>query len=128
MRRTSLLLISVFSLMQSLNAGQNCIDGPCMVYTPQIDKYINACRSLDKASELTQKIKNAELKDALRTEIESCQNCFKMEFLTKDFKKMSEKAILLQENVDEILADSDQVKLKMEIADCIEHITVQLEE
>lgn len=80
-------------------------------------------RHLDKATELAQAITNEDVRVAVISELEACKNC-----LLQEEKNIMEYIRSLYENLDEIMAESEEDELKLEITARIEKAAGQLEE
>ena len=118
MRCIYFFIISILSLMQC-SATENHM---------QSDKYFEAIKHIDKACELAQKIENEDVKVAVISELVSCKECFEKDYLTKNYADMSDRAIGLNENIGEVLADCNQDNLRMGIASCIGEMAEQFQE
>jgi len=116
MRYIYFFLFSLLSITQGFAVEEN-----------KDAKYFAALQYLDKAYEAAQGIKEKHVKSSMLEHLELCKKSFQKDFITKDFAHMANRAMCLNENVGEILADSNQDDLRMAISAYINDMAEQFQ-
>lgn len=132
MRRISLtVIICALSLTMSFDAEgkSSCCSesGKCMVKSDADRAFFEAMENLNLACKMVQKIENEEIKLGILSELEGCKKCLQMEYFSKNFDVMLERATTLHENIYEILADCRNADLKTDIPFLIGKVVELLE-
>lgn len=133
MRHICLAFIFLLSLGKGFaenNAEKDCSshDQKCRVSHMWSENIHNAIQHAESAIKLTQAIENEDIRNAAFNELEDCIKCMKWGLLVNDIKEMCEKTECLYENMDEILAECRNEKVKIEICSQLQICLEQLQE
>lgn len=119
--RTKIFIVfaCVFVSQCSLSATPyECVDGKCVLTQEKTSAY-KALDCLNKAINLAKKIKDKDEKETVLNFLKSDMSKIQMAIMTNDYKTISETALCLYENADEILAECSDSELRQEISSCI---------
>ena len=86
-----------------------------------------AIKCLGRALALSRSIKDAEVRDAVSAQLDFSLDVLEKEFFAKHYEEAIEEASALYENIDEILSECTEAKIKDEILGCISNMMQALE-
>lgn len=83
---------------------------------------------LNKACLLSKTIRDAEIRETIFNQLNSCFNCLKTQFASKNYEKAKEVSLTLYENLGEILEECPDANLREDIIFCVNDMMNAFEE